>query len=186
MRHGDLTLQIPLIGYNYPVSEANHPVVHISWYAAMAYAQWVGKRLPTEAEWEKAARGGLSGQKYTCGNSTDNSKANYDRNVGKTTPVGKYPANGYNLYDMAGNVWEWCLDEWDDGFYEFSPTTNPFSGKSIRSMIDNYTYSNELHVLRGGSWYNTVQNVQVAKRSGAPPTYANSSIGFRCVKPVSQ
>ena len=83
-------------------------------------------------------------------------------------------------FQMGGN------DEWDEGFYEFSPTTNPFSGRSIQRIIDNYTYSNELHVLRGGSWYNTVQNVQVAKRSGVPPTYANSNIGFRCVKLVSQ
>ena len=168
----------------YPRERTDHPVVHISWYAAMAYAQWIGKRLPTEAEWEKAARGGKNNQKYPWGNQIDVGKANFQKRHQQTTPVGRYPANDYGLYDMVGNVWEWCLDEWDKSFYAFSSKDNPISGESIDSIVRNYTDSKALHVLRGGSWYNTVENVRTAKRSGAVPTYANSNIGFRCVIPV--
>ena len=170
---------------NYPEERNDHPVVHISWYAAMAYARWIGKRLPTEAEWEKAARGGLQDQKYPWGDMIDGGKANYEKRRQQTTPVGRYPANGYGLYDMVGNVWEWCLDEWDKSFYAFSSKDNPICGGNIERIVQNYTNSKSHHVIRGGSWYNSVENVRTAKRSGVLPTYANSNIGFRCVIPVA-
>ena len=151
----------------------------------MAYAQWVGKRLPTEAEWEKAARGGLTKEKYACGNLIDESKANYGKNVGETTPVAKYAENGYGLYDMTGNVFEWCLDKWDKNFYKSSPRNNPVSGHSIIGIINNFTKTKAFRVLRGGSWYNKVQNVRVAARTAAHPTYANSHLGFRCVMDIT-
>ena len=117
-----------------------HPMIYVSWHDAMAYSVWAGKRLPTKAEWEYAARGGLVGKKYPWGDMIDASKANYDGNVGKTTPVGRYGANGYGLYDTAGNVWEWCLDEYDKNFYRNSPRRNPLSGaNSIQWLLDNYT-----------------------------------------------
>ena len=170
--------------YNYPDDKANHPVVHISWYAAMAYAQWVGKRLPTEAEWEKASRGGMAGQKYPGGNILESEMANYGSNIGQTTPVGKYPPNGYELYDIVGNVWEWCLDDWDENYYQSSPTSNPISGSSIDEIMTNFLTSKAYHVIRGGSWYNSSEYIRVAKRTRAPAKYANSSIGFRCVMSV--
>ena len=141
-------------GNDYPSGYANHPVAYVSWYAVMAYAGWVGKRLPTEAEWEYAARGGLAGQKYPWkGDVIDLGKANYGNNVGETTPVGKYPPNGYGLYDMAGNVWEWCLDEYNKDFYFTSPRKNPLSGaNSVDWIISNFTSVKERRVLRGGSW----------------------------------
>ena len=169
---------------NFPKERYNHPVVNVSWYAAMAYAHWIGKRLPTEAEWEKAARGGLPEQKYPWGDMIDGSKANYEKRRQHTTPVGRYPANGYELYDMVGNVWEWCLDEWDKSYYAFTTKENPLCGGSIDGIVRNYMNSKSLHVLRGGSWYNSVENVRTAKRSGSIPTYANLNIGFRCVMPV--
>ena len=121
-------------GNTYPEGKANHPVVYTSWFAAVAYALWAGKRLPTEAEWEYAARGGLANQNYPWGDTSDTTKANYDRKVGDTTPVGKYSPNGYGLYDITGNVWEWCLDLYDDDFFFATPRKNPARKEQMRSV----------------------------------------------------
>ena len=173
-------------GNDYPIGKANHPVTYVSWYSAMAYAKWKGKRLPTEAEWEKAARGGLSGLKYPWGNTIDSTKANYNRHIGDTTAVGKYTANGYGLYDMAGNVGEYCLDEYNPGFYALSPSQNPLSGaNSVKWVLDNYIGINSFRVLRGGSWLSTARYMRVAGRSPTTPSFARSYNGFRCVRAVS-
>ena len=173
-------------GNNYPHGKSNHPVTHVSWYAAMAYAQWAGKRLPTEAEWEKAARGGLVGKKYPWGNAIDISQANHKRYIGNTTPVGTYAPNGYGLYDMAGNAWEWCLDAYDGHFYARSPRRNPLAGEmTLREVMTNYQNVKTLRVLRGGSWFSTAQNLRVANRDGDAPTGAYSHGGFRCAKDVT-
>ena len=164
----------------------SHPVHIVSWYGAMAYAEWVGKRLPTEAEWEKAARGGLSGLKYPWGNTIDSTKANYKDHVRDTTAVGKYTANGYGLYDMAGNVWEWCLDEYNAGFYAISPSQNPLSGaNSIQWLLDNWTGVRTHRVARGGGRGNTATTARVAFRHHGKPSLLSSwFLGFRCVKAV--
>ena len=128
----------------------------MSWHAAAAYAEWTGKRLPTETEWEKAARGGLVGQKYPWGDSIDATKANYDWNIGDTVPVRQYPANGYGLYDMAGNVWEWCYDA--------------------------YEGDADSRVLRGGSWLDSARFVRVSARGWSTRMFTSSYIGFRCAK----
>ena len=159
-----------------------HPVVGVSWHDAMAYAAWAGKRLPTEAEWEKAARGGVSGQKYPWGNAIDPSKANYFGWNGGTTPVGQYAPNGYGLYDMAGNVSEWCLDEYDKGFYARSPRSNPIAGGTIAGVIHNFTNVKTERVLRGGSWDLGLRYLRVASRAGQTPSDAYVSIGFRCAR----
>ena len=167
---------------SYPSGKGNHPVVDVSWYAAMAYAEWAGKRLPTEAEWEKAARGGLVGKKYPWGDIIDANKANYGRNVGSTTPVpvGSYEPNGYGLYDMAGNVWEWCIDEYDD--YPRSTRRNP-----VADWVGNdfsHVQTNTSRVLRGGYWRNSAQDVRVANRNWGTPTLTSGFIGFRCARAV--
>lgn len=174
--------------YNQP----NHPVVGVSWRDAMAYAIWAGKRLPTEAEWEYAARGGLKGKKYAWGDEAPDAggtyRANYDPgNYSEdgyryTAPVKSYPPNGYGLYDMAGNVYEWCLDEYAPDFYKNSPSLNPVAGgQTPDGTINQYKNSGAERMLRGGSWYDNNNNVRVANRFRNRPDNRNYGNGFRCV-----
>ncbi len=169
--------------YSVKAGYENHPVVRVTWYGAMAYAAWAGKRLPTEAEWEYAARGGLAGKQYPWGDTIDTTQANYGWNIADTTAGGAYAANGYGLYDMAGNVFEWCLDTYLDNFYDTSPAQNPLSGDS--TVIDTYTTVDSQRVLRGGSWFYSASVVRVSNRDYSFPMSTGNDLGFRCVKSVS-
>ena len=169
-----------------------HPVVEVSWHDAMAYAQWAGKRLPTEAEWEKAARGGLIGQDYPWEGPIDANKANYSKNTksgthaARATPVGTYPANDYGLYDMSGNVAEWCLDTYQREFYASGQQRNPVAGaENIQQAIANADTNRERRIVRGGSWSFNAKSVRVANRLAEKPSLLSSDVGFRCVRDVA-
>ena len=169
-----------------------HPVVEVSWHDAMAYALWAGKRLPTEAEWEKAARGGLIGQDYPWEGPIDADKANYGKNTksgthaARTMPVGTYAANGYGLYDMSGNVAEWCLDTYQRKFYGSGQQHNPVAGaENVQQIIANTDPNKARRVVRGGSWSFNAKSVRVANRLAEKPSLLSSDVGFRCVRDVN-
>jgi formylglycine-generating enzyme len=166
-------------GDNFPKGKGRNPVVNVSWYAAIAFCQYVGKRLPTEAEWEFAARGGLRDKMFPWGDApADRTRANYaGSDVKSTTPVGSYAANGYGLFDMAGNVWEFMADEW--GPYSDLPQINPVAGGDL--FLDNSFYEvTTRRVIRGGSFGGVPLNLRVTYRDSHPPDGAREFVGFRC------
>ena len=148
------------------------PVEKVSWHDANAYAKKVGKRLPTEAEWEYAARGGSKSKGYTYsgGNNLDAVGWSNDNSGGKTHPVAQKQPNELGLYDMSGNVWEWCSDWYSDSYYRSSPKNDP-QGPNSGSR----------RVLRGGSWYNDDSSCRVANRYRYGPDGGSLDYGFRLV-----
>ncbi len=168
-------------GDEYPQGKGEHPVVNVSWYAAVAFCRAEGKRLPTEAEWEYAARGGLKAAAFPWGDEMpDKTRANFfGSGIGGTTAVGSYPANGYGLFDMAGNVWEYLADEW--GSYAASPQLDPVAGGKLFTD-ESYRRVTTRRVIRGGSWGGAPVNLRVAYRDSHPPDGARDFVGFRCAK----
>jgi formylglycine-generating enzyme required for sulfatase activity len=184
---GDALIKLDGGQYRPKAGFGDHPVVQVSWYGAGAYAQWAGKRLPTEAEWEKAARGGLEGKRFPWGDELTHNDANYAGVLGddeweQTAPVGSFPANGYGLHDMAGNVSEWCMDEWDEGFYANSPRHNPIAGVPVAFVNDDFANVDTRRVFRGGAWFNAhpALNLTCYVRNSTAPTRTTSGTSFRC------
>lgn len=183
---------IELVGGQYHPKPGfeDHPVIKVSWYGAATYAQWASKRLPTEAEWEKAARGGLVGKRYPWRDEAPNEgeqyRANYDPQEAdadgyvRTAPVGSFPPNGYSLYDMVGNVCEWCMDGWSSSFYSRSPRENPVAWGIISFVDNNFANVRSLRGLRGGSWLADPYSLRVANRNYNTPERTYPFIGFRC------
>lgn len=156
-------------GPDYP----NHPVVGVSWNDARDYAEWVGKRLSTEAEWEYAARGALVGMKYPNENEIDSTVANIaiGGKVKGTDPVGNYSPNGFGLYDMAGNVVEWVSDYYDMDYYKTSPPKNPKGPQQ-----------GKFRVIRGGGWHSGPGCSTVYFRNALRFNWVDFNVGFRCAR----
>lgn len=156
-----------------PTSADDHPVVFITWYEAKDFCEWVGGSLPTEAQWEYAARSGGMSVRYPTGDEVDHTTANLSRKGKKdkwekTSPVGKFPPNYLGLYDMAGNVYEWCNDYYKSDYYELSNSIEP-QGPAT-SMFK---------ILRGGSWYHEKQHLRCSDRFRFMPVARISFVGFR-------
>ena len=155
----------------------DHPIVNVAWGRAREYCSWVGGRLPTEAQWEYAARGGRDGQIYPWGRSITSDRANYDEDARwrGPSPVGTFAPNGFNLLDVIGNVWEWVADWYEEGVYG---TRSPIS-----STIDPQVYRNQTdkRVVRGGSWRSIPVEVRTSNRGFQTPNDGFTDFGFRCL-----
>ena len=167
----------------FPKGKEKYPAAYVSWYAADAYARWAQKSLPTERQWEYAARGGYEGMQYVWGNNFETHLSNWrglpphsppykggDR--GGVMPVGSYSINGFGINDMAGNVWEWTADGYE--LYMDGNEKNP------RPRLNNH-----LKVIRGGSWKSDKNSLRVSFRHTEKPNACRIDIGFRCIKSVS-
>jgi formylglycine-generating enzyme required for sulfatase activity len=154
----------------------DHPVVGVSWNDARLFAQWAGKRLPTEAEWEYAARGGLQEENFPTGGTLEPSMANYSDSKQKgPVPVGNFPPNGYGLHDMAGNVVEWVADRYAPDAYGTGSAPNPTGPSSGR-----------FRVIRGGGWHSGATCNRVYYRNALPPNWVDFNVGFRCAKDAAR
>lgn len=152
---------------------AKHPVVGVTWYGAVAYAKWIGKRLPTEAEWEIAARGQRENILYPTGDDIEKTQANFFSS--DTTAVMSYAPNGYGLYDMAGNVYEWCHDWYGYNYYEISIQEPENPQGPLQGVY---------RVLRGGCWKSLKEDLRCSRRHRNNPGTVNGTYGFRCTAGV--
>ncbi len=165
-----------------PPDRLDHPVALVRWDDAVAYCAWLSAtsgrvvRLPTEAEWEKAARGGVEGKRYPWGDRLDRNMANFLTDpslkaIHGTTPCRSYPPNAYGLFDVTGNVWEWVSDWYDPTYYAAAPERNPAGPRQ-----------GHLHIIRGGGWLVAdVRMLSCSHRHKVPPDTYSYSIGFRIV-----